>query len=209
MSLRGEKDALSWLKGKAPVPELLYYETYNGMDYMLTSEIVGQDASREENLADPEQTIRLYAEGLRLLHRIPIEGCPMDRTLKRKLKLAERRVGEGLVREDDLEEENGHRKPIDIYRELMDTQPRQEDLVFAHGDYCMPNVILDGNRVSGFIDLGGAGVADRYQDLALAVRSLRHNYRTDEYKSLFMAYYGLSHWDEEKIDYYILLDEMF
>ncbi len=59
MSLRREKEALSWLRGKAPVPELLYYETYNGMDYMLTSEIVGQDASREENLADPEQTVRI------------------------------------------------------------------------------------------------------------------------------------------------------
>lgn len=209
MTLRGERDALGWLKGRAPVPELLHYETYNGTDYLLTSEIAGQDASRDANLANPELTVRLYAEGVRMLHCIPIEECPLDRTLKHKLKLAERRIEEGLVDEDNLEEENGLRKPFEIYRELLDKQPRQEDLVFAHGDYCMPNVILDGERVSGFIDLGSAGIADRYQDLALAVRSLRHNYRTDEYTSLFMTCYGLSDWDEEKIKYYILLDELF
>ena len=209
MTLSGERDALNWLKSKAPVPELLYFETYNGMDYILTSEIAGQDASRDANLAHPEQTVRLYAEGLRMLHRIPIKECPLDRTLTSKLKLAERRIEEGLVGEDNLEAENGNRQPIEIYRELLDSQPRKEDLVFAHGDYCMPNVILGGDRVAGFIDLGGAGIADRYQDLALAVRSLRHNYQTDEYKSLFMACYGLRDWDEEKIDYYILLDELF
>lgn len=133
----------------------------------------------------------------------------MDRSLKRKLELGERRIEEGKVDEDDLEEENDQRKPSDIYRELLDAKPKHEDLVFAHGDYCMPNVIIDENRLAGFIDLGGAGIADRYQDIALAIRSLRHNYRSDEYKSLFMAYYGLSEWDEEKIDYYILLDELF
>ena len=40
----------------------------------------------------------------------------------------------------------------------------------------MPNVFADGDRISGFIDLGKAGKADRWQDLAICYRSLKHNF---------------------------------
>ena len=85
-----------------------------------------------------------------------------------------------------------------------------EDLVFTHGDYCLPNVFLDltGRRLTGFIDWGRAGIADRYQDLALAERSLRFNFGPGWERCLFDAY-GLTHVDEAKLAYYRLLDEMF
>ena len=45
----------------------------------------------------------------------------------------------------------------------------------CHGDYCLPNALLDGDDVVGFVDLGGLGVADRWWDLAVATWSLRWN----------------------------------
>ena len=65
---------------------------------------------------------------------------------------------------DDFQPENAGREPVDIYQRLLETRPPVEDLVFTHGDYCLPNVILEDGRVRGFIDLGRAGVADRYQE---------------------------------------------
>ncbi|WP_226961550.1 MULTISPECIES: aminoglycoside 3'-phosphotransferase [Streptomyces] len=48
------------------------------------------------------------------------------------------------------------------------------DVVVCHGDLCLPNVLLDPGscRVTGLVDLGRLGLADRLSDLALLSRSL-------------------------------------
>jgi aminoglycoside phosphotransferase len=64
------------------------------------------------------------------------------------------------------------------------------------------------NRVSGFVDWSRAGVADRYQDLALAARSLASNFGPG-YEPLLWEAYGLDRSDTAKVAYYQLLDEFF
>ena len=56
------------------------------------------------------------------------------------------------------------RVPEELLEELLRTRPAGEDLVFTHGDYCLPNVLIDGQRLGGFIDMGRAGVADQAGD---------------------------------------------
>ncbi|WP_078546880.1 phosphotransferase [Litchfieldia alkalitelluris] len=75
-------------------------------------------------------------------------------------------------------------------------------------DYCLPNIIVNKDRISGFIDLGRAGVADKYQDLALAVRSITSKLG-EEYIQSFFEEYGIAEINEEKLEYYQLLDEFF
>ncbi|SDP06533.1 Phosphotransferase enzyme family protein [Paenibacillus sp. yr247] len=87
-------------------------------------------------------------------------------------------------------------------------KPITEDLVFTHGDYCLPNIIINNGKVHGFIDWGRAGVADRYQDLALAIRSIKYNFG-NEYIYAFLDNYGLTELDESKVIYYQLMDEFF
>ena len=41
--------------------------------------------------------------------------------------------------------------------DLLRKRHDEEDLVFTHGDYCLPNVIIDGEEVAGFVDWGRAG----------------------------------------------------
>lgn len=55
-------------------------------------------------------------------------------------------------------------------------------------------------------------MADRYADVALVVRSLKYNLGIKsgpEMVQLFFEAYGLEQVDEQKIAYYILLDELF
>lgn len=70
------------------------------------------------------------------------------------------------------------------------------DLVVCHGDYCFPNVFLetgpDGeSTVTGYLDLGEVAVADRWLDLAVALRSLGLNLGS-EYEDAYLAGYGIA-----------------
>ena len=89
-----------------------------------------------------------------------------------------------------------------------------QDRAVTHGDFCLPNLFTDGKRFTGFIDVGKAGAGDRWMDLALGWRSLKHNsdghygkiYPDIHPDDLFRAA-GVPK-DEEKLRYYILLDEL-
>ena len=99
---------------------------------------------------------------------------------------------------------------------LKENQPKNFEPVLSHGDFCLPNVFFQNNEFSGLIDLGETGVADKYQDIALCYRSLKHNfggvYGGKVYKDfnpdlLFEKLEITPDW--EKIRYYTLLDELF
>jgi aminoglycoside phosphotransferase len=105
------------------------------------------------------------------------------------------------------------REPEDLFHELVASVPMSEDLVLTHGDFCLPNIILQRGRdgrveVAGLVDCGRAGVADRHQDLALAIRSLQDNFG-EEWVLFFLRAYGLPRADDEKVHFYLLLDEFF
>lgn len=209
-SLLPEKQRLEWLQGKLPVPELLYFGCDESREYLLTAEINGLPASEPIFQEDMARLVEVLATGLRLLHSLPIADCPFDRTLNAVLVEAEQRVQAGLVDESDFDEERLGRTAVEIYQELVTTRPATEDLVFTHGDYCLPNILLNPQTyaLNGFIDWGRAGIADRYQDIALAARSLDFNTGPDWVSYLFECY-GLDAADVAKIEYYKLLDEFF
>jgi len=48
--------------------------------------------------------------------------------------------------------------------------------VLIHGDYCLPNVLVQDGHLSGLLDVGRAGLGDRRDDLAAGVWTLHYNY---------------------------------
>jgi len=71
--------------------------------------------------------------------------------------------------------------------------------VLIHGDYCLPNIILDNWRFSGFIDLGLAGVGDRHIDLWWGAWTLHCNLKTDQWRDRFFDAYGRDKIEHEKL----------
>lgn len=99
--------------------------------------------------------------------------------------------------EADFDDERQGATAQELYEQLLERRPQHEDLVFCHGDYCIPNVLLEqiGMRFqAGFVDVGRAGVADRWQDLALMTRSLESDDLNPQLNGLserFLERYGI------------------
>lgn len=79
-------------------------------------------------------------------------------------------------------------------------------LVVCHGDYCPPNVLLTDGRVSGYVDLGELGVADRWWDIAIGGWSTGWNFGA-EFEDLFYDSYGIEP-DRDRIAFYRLLYDL-
>ena len=206
--LHREYEIMEWLDGKLPVPRMIYFNTYKGFDYLLMTEIKGDIMCSEYFLNNPEKSVELLVDGIKTLKSIPIENCLFDNNLELKLKEALYNIENNLVDMDDWEERNRFRSPIELLRYLEDNKPKEIELSFTHGDYCLPNILSNRDKVNGFIDLGRGGTADIYQDIALCIRSFKHNFKTDDYTDLFFKYLEMEpNW--QKVDYYILLDELF
>jgi kanamycin kinase/aminoglycoside 3'-phosphotransferase-3 len=69
--------------------------------------------------------------------------------------------------------------------------------------------------VTGFIDLGNAGIADKYEDIAMCVRSLGYNLDISSHRDIkqqaideLFSHLGITP-DWDKLRYYILLNELF
>lgn len=208
--LQRELAVLLWLQGKLSVPEVVYYAEHGNTQFLLMTAVGGLGLHDEALCHDLPAVVKAYAEGLRQIHTLSIQGCPFDARNDVKIAAAQRRLLENDVDESDFDLERQGRTAESLYTELLATCPQSEDLVFAHGDYCTPNVLIDPATMTltGFIDWGRAGVADRYLDLGIAARSVIYNYG-ETWVAPFFEAYGLREIDTAKVAFYRLLDEFF
>lgn len=219
---RNEYRMLEYLRDRLPVPRVYAYETAEGKSYLLMSKCPGEMSCAREYMEQPAVLCRLLAEGLKKLWSVDVSDCPSDQRLSRKLEQAAYNIEKGLVDMDNVEPdtfgEKGFQSPAHLLQWLRENRPEEEP-VLSHGDYCLPNLFGDGERITGYIDLGRSGIADKWCDIALCYRSLSHNYSGKYHRgggNGFPDYDDLALFRElgiepdwKKIRYYILLDELF
>lgn len=207
---QSEMTMMTWLNGKVLVPRIIEYGMSEGYYYLLMTKLEGLMAFDEELMKNPEALIDILVSGIKSFWEIPIKDCPIDNRNENKLKIAKKRVENNLVEIDDWDPElTGKRfdKPEEIYQYLVENKITEE-LVVSHGDYCLPNIFIKDQKITGFIDLSRAGIADIYQDISLLIRSFNYNSKSNDYKKLIIEKLGID-FDEKKYDYYLLLDELF
>lgn len=198
---------LSWLaEQEIACPQVLAEMRDGQRHWLLMSALPGRDLASSPHLA-PERIVALAAEALGRLRQLDIHACPFDHRLDARIAHARARMEAGLVDETDFDEERLGRSAADIFQELLARRPRSEDLVVAHGDACLPNLLTNNGNFTGFIDCGRLGVADRHQDLALASWSIWHNLG-QEWVEPFLRHYGGTA-DPRRLAFYRLLDEFF
>jgi len=205
-SLAGETARLRWLRGRAPVPAVIDFAQDPVRDFLLMQALPGTDAATAD--LPTAMVVDRLADALRRLHAVPVDDCPFRHSIDDCVAEAKARLDAGQVDVTNLDPANLGRDPADLYTEMLATRPASETAVFTHGDFCLPNVMVAGGQLSGFIDLGRAGIGDPYRDLALIGRSLARNLAAD-WTGRFFARYGLAAPDAARLKYFRLLDEFF
>ena len=225
-ALAAERDRLVWLAG-TPVaaPRVADWDARDGACTLVTSAVPGVPASALP-AADAPAAIRQLVAYLTFLHALPVGDCPFDHRLRTTVTAAAANVAAGAVDEPDVDEPDVDEPDVDESRRgrsaagrldrLVAGRSRAEalepgDLAVCHGDFCLPNVLLDPDilAVTGIVDVGHLGVADRHLDIALLTRSAASPVNSGYGPGLAARAIAESGADPWRIEYYRLLDEFF
>jgi aminoglycoside phosphotransferase len=215
-ALEAERDRLVWLAGTSVgAPRVVDWQVRAGAWTLVTSALPGVAASALP-AADAQGAIRQLALFLVFLHSLPFRECPFDRRLEVTAAAAAANVAAGAVDETDFDAAWPSRSATELLGRLMAGKTRAEalepgDLAVCHGDFCLPNVLLDPNSltVTGIVDVGHLGVADRHLDIALLARSAASPVNPGYGMNLATWVIAESGADPWRIEYYRLLDEFF
>lgn len=202
-SVKREAEIMKWCSGKLNVPSVIEYGEVNGNEFLIMSEIEGQHI--DEFINNSEMYVSYLAKAILDLQQIDISTCPFVSDINFRLKeldfLLENRLADVDI--SHWEHSTKFTEPQELYKWLVNSKPNEE-YVFSHGDIGA-NMFVKNENIY-FYDLARMGIADRWMDIALAVRDIRDE--CPDYEGLFFDKLGLVP-NYEKINYYILLDEMF
>ncbi len=193
-SLKREYVMTEYFYHKGLGTEVLYYEEKEN-DILLTKALKGKDCTDSLYLSDPKRLCDVLATGLRMLHELDHSDCPIKRTPE-YIALAkhnlDKMISDGKRYHNDLDLSKA--QDMIAYSEKV-----LKCDVLIHGDHCLPNIILDDWKLSGYIDVDYSGIGDRHIDIYWTLRSLAYNLKTDKYHDYFLDVYG-----RDKIDVSIL-----
>lgn len=188
-SLKKEAVMTSYFHSKGLGTEVLNYIS-DTSDWLLTAKVIGEDCTHETYLSDPIRLCDTIATELRKLHEIDFSDCPVKNRIQDYLALAETNYKNGTYDKSAFPDSFGYRSADEAIAVLNDGKNELKADVLIHGDYCLPNIMLDNWKISKFIDLGNSGVGDRHIDIFWGVWTLWFNLKTYKYSSRFLDAYG-------------------
>lgn len=204
-----EMARLHWLGSHLPVPAVQHFVRTRDEAWLLMTALPGNTAY-QILAARPEQgmaVVDAIAAFLRRLHAIPTNACPFTSRHDYRLARARARIDAHLVDEEDFDEERQGWTARQVWDAMQTLLPLAPDPVVTHGDYSLDNLLIGDAEVAGCIDAGRVGIADRYQDLAIAWNCLGEF--GPAFQERFLAQYGVRELDRDKLQFHLMLDELF
>lgn len=187
-TLQKEAEQTRFFHSKGLGAEVLSYEQLD-RDWLLTSRVPGEDCIHPMYLDAPERLCDTTAELLRMLHDMDFTGCPILHTVN-YLATARRNYEQNRYDTSLFPDNWGYASAENAWKVVEENGKYLKTDTLLHGDYCLPNIMLDNWRFSGFIDLGNGGIGDRHVDLFWGIWSLNFNLKTNQYRDRFLDAYG-------------------
>ena len=200
---------LRWLARHMPVPAVTSFVAAAGEAWLLTTALPGRTAWQLLQ-AHPDARIAIVdalALFLRQFHAVPAGDCPFTSDHVHRLARARGRIDAGLVEEEDFDAAREGWTAEQVWDAMQRLLPLAPDPVVTHGDFSLDNILMRDGEVVGCIDVGRVGIADRYQDLAVMWNCLGEF--DASLQDRFLARYGITDVDGAKLQFHLLLDELF
>lgn len=190
---------------------VLDYRTEGDDDFLVTVRAEGEDCTHPDHLAKEERLCDLLSATLRTLHDTPALDCPVPDHTAMYLQTAKQNAAAGMfdatyLASDDLR--RTVRSAADAYAIVARESKHLENDALLHGDYCLPNVMLDNWRVSALIDLDHAGMGDRHVDLYWGAWTLCYNLGHDRLRDRFYDGYGRELIEPQKIELISIIETL-
>lgn len=205
-SLNNESNILLWLETKnINSPRVMVYDSNENVFYLLITEIPGQPIHKLKHLGT-DRIVKLLAKALKDFHNTDKNGAFYTNILERDLDLIGKYLKQDLINRDKFITNNQGKSPEEIFKYLNSNKNLFDNNVLTHGDYCLPNVIVNNDKY-GFIDLGDCGVGDKYKDFSSMEVSIKRNLGEEWIECFYESYDQNLQIDREKIMYYQLIDQ--
>ena len=197
-TLEKEASLTRYFHKKGLATEVLAYESLE-KDWMLTRRVPGEDCIHPMYLEDPRRLCDTTAQLLRMLHDTCPADCPVGHTAA-YLATARKNYKAGKYDASLFPDNWGYASAEDAWKVAADNAKYLQTDTLLHGDYCLPNIMLDNWQFSGFIDVGRGGVGDRHVDLYWGAWTLQYNLKTDAWRDHFLDAYGRDRIDPELLN---------
>lgn len=189
-TLKTEADMTRYFHSKGLGAEVLNYVSRE-QDWLLTRAVPGEDCTFFRYLEDPKRLCDTTAALLRQLHELDSRGCPVTDCCSKYLAAAQKNHAIGFC---DLnlfpEQDWGFSSMEEAWKIVTENGNYLKNDTLLHGDYCLPNILLDDWKFTGFIDVGRGGMGDRHIDIFWGAWTLYFNLKTNAYYDRFLDAYG-------------------
>lgn len=183
-------------KYKLSSPVIRYLST--DRDYLITEPIKGDDGTSRKYLDEPERLSEIFGQSLKLLHEVDASDCPIkDRMYELTYMAGTNSFLQTHL--NDIAEYIGIAHADTSLAEIVEKSGLLKNDVLIHGDYCLPNIILNNWAFEGFIDVADGGVGDRHYDLAWGLWTLNYNLKSSKYGHRFLDAYGRDCIDRDRL----------
>ena len=195
-NLDDEYERIKWLQGKCNVPKIYYYIENKNTKYLLMQKMPGVSAHKTNDFAFK------IGKLLRQIHEININDCNF--TQNSVGKLLDNAIKNIDVIVDQVKESYPEMDKDSIVEFLKNNIPT--DRVLVHGDYSLPNILIDNEGNIGVIDLGDVSISTKYFDFFYLKKSMIRNKQIDKFDELLKGY-GIEKLEDKYLKWIEIVDK--